>query len=154
MSPLIEANDKFTSDTLFVDCRYSLKDNNAGLQLYEDHHLPNAIFADLEKDLSDPAKIDRKVFGRHPLPTAENFINFLQGNGVNSDTHLIAYDDDGGVFAARFWWMVNWIGHQKISILNGGLNAWKESGNPLVSTKTFRKRGGIQKKLVSFTNGN
>ena len=146
MNPLFEISAEVTPDILFVDCRHSLKDKDLGQRLYEDHHLPNAIFADVEKDMSDPEKISKKIYGRHPLPAVENFINFLQVNGVNSDTHLVAYDDDGGVFAARFWWMLNWIGHHKISILNGGLKAWKNSGNHMENTKPVRRRGQIQKK--------
>ena len=146
MNPLFETSAEVTPDILFVDCRHSLKDKDLGQRLYEDHHLPNAIFADIEKDMSDPEKISKKIYGRHPLPALENFINFLQVNGVNSDTHLVAYDDDGGVFAARFWWMLNWIGHHKISILNGGLKAWRNSGNHMENTKPVRRRGQIQKK--------
>ena len=146
MNPLFESSTEITPDILFVDCRHSLKDNDLGKRLYEDHHIPNAMFAHIEKDLSDPEKISKKTYGRHPLPVVEDFINFLQVNGVNSDTHLVAYDDDGGVYAARFWWMLNWIGHQKISILNGGLKAWQKSGKHLENTKPIRKRGQIQKK--------
>ena len=146
MNPLFESSTEVTPDILFVDCRHSLKDNDLGKRLYEDHHIPNAMFAHIEKDLSDPEKISKKTYGRHPLPVVEDFINFLQVNGVNSDTHLVAYDDDGGVYAARFWWMLNWIGHQKISILNGGLKAWQKSGKHLENTKPIRKRGQIQKK--------
>ena len=125
--PFFETSAEVTPDILFVDCRHSLKDKDLGQRLYEDHHLPNAIFAHIEKDLSDPEKISKKSMVVIPLPAVEGFINFLQVNGVNSDTHLVAYDDDGGVFAARFWWMLNWIGHHKISILNGGLKAWRNS---------------------------
>ena len=146
MNPLFESSTEVTPDILFVDCRHSLKDKDLGQRLYEDHHLPNAIFAHTEKDLSDPEKISKKIYGRHPLPVIEDFINFLQVNGVNSDTHLVAYDDDGGVYAARFWWMLNWIGHHKISILNGGLKAWQKAGNHLENTKPIRKKGQIQKK--------
>ena len=146
MNPLFESSTEITPDVLFVDCRHSLKDKDLGQRLYEDHHLPNAIFAHVEKDLSDPEKISKKIYGRHPLPVIEDFINFLQVNGVNTDTHLVAYDDDGGVYAARFWWMLNWIGHQKISILNGGLKAWQKLGKHLENTKPIRKRGKIQKK--------
>ena len=146
MNPLFETSAEVTPDILFVDCRHSLKDKDLGQRLYEDHHIPNAIFAHIEKDLSDPEKISKKIYGRHPLPAVEDFINFLQVNGVNSDTHLVAYDDDGGVYAARFWWMLNWIGHHKVSILNGGLKAWQKSGNHLENTKPVRKRGQIQKK--------
>ena len=146
MNPLFELSSEITPDILFVDCRHSLTDKYLGQRLYEDHHLPNAIFAHVEKDLSDPKKISEKIYGRHPLPVVEDFINFLQVNGVNSDTHLVAYDDDGGVYAARFWWMLNWIGHHKISILNGGLKAWQKAGNHLENTKPIRKRGWIQKK--------
>jgi len=146
LNPLFESSSEVTPDILFVDCRHSLKDKDLGQRLYEDHHLPNAIFAHVEKDLSDPEKISKKIYGRHPLPVIEDFINFLQVNGVNSDTHLVAYDDDGGVYAARFWWMLKWIGHHKISILNGGLKAWQKAGNHLENTKPIRKKGQIQKK--------
>ena len=145
MNPLIEVTDCFRKEYLFVDCRHALSDVQLGQKLYKDHHLPNAIFANLENDLSDPKKIEKRIFGRHPLPNINNFIDFLQLNGVNSDSHLVAYDDDGGIFAARFWWMIKWIGHEKISILNGGLNAWKKSGNPLDKTLSSRPRGNIQR---------
>ena len=75
------------------------------------------------------------------------FAETLQVNGINSDTHLVAYDDDGGVYASRFWWMLNWIGHHKVSILNGGLKAWIKSGNHLENTKPVRRKGQIQKKI-------
>ena len=146
MNPLFESSAEVTPDILFVDCRHSLKDKDLGQRLYEDHHIPNAIFAHIEKDLSDPEKISKKIYGRHPLPSVEGFINFLQVNGINPDTHLVAYDDDGGVYAARFWWMLNWIGHHKVSILNGGLKAWQKSGNHLENTRPERKRGQIKKK--------
>ena len=146
MTPLFETSTEVTPDILFVDCRHSLKDKDLGRRLYHDYHLPNAIFADIEKDMSDLEKISKKIYGRHPLPAIEDFINFLQVNGINSDTHLVAYDDDGGVYAARFWWMLKWIGHHKVSILNGGLKAWQKSGLHLENTKSERKRGQIQKK--------
>ena len=153
LNPLFETSAEVTPDILFVDCRHSLKDKDLGQRLYEDHHLPNAIFVHVENDMSDPEKISKKIYGRHPLPAVEDFINFLQVNGINSDTHLVAYDDDGGVYAARFWWMLNWIGHHKVSILNGGLKAWKRSGNHLENTKPIRKRGQIQKNQDLFING-
>ena len=146
MNPLFESSAEVTPDILFVDCRHSLKDKDLGQRLYEDHHLPNAIFAHIEKDLSDPEKISKKIYGRHPLPVVEDFINFLQVNGINSDTHLVAYDDDGGVYAARFWWMLNWIGHHKVSILNGGLKAWQKVRKPFGKYKTNKKKRSDSKK--------
>lgn len=110
------------------DCRFDLMDKHSGRAQYDEGHLPDAVYADLEEILSAD-KTDSS--GRHPLPTKERFVSFLQKHGVNQSTQLVAYDASGGLFAARFWWMCRWIGHPHVAILEKGVERWVESGETL-----------------------
>ena len=107
------------------DCRFSLKDPQGGLKNYQAGHLPQAQFADMDTQLSS-AMTDTS--GRHPLPDPDVFIQQLQAWGVNNDTQVIAYDDISGAFAARLWWMMRWVGHNKVAVLDGGMQKWTEQG--------------------------
>ena len=145
MKPLFEATDPLTDKSLFVDCRHSLQDTDYGKKQFLLSHIPGSFFAHLDKNLSDPKKIKEKIFGRHPLPEKNDFLNFLKSNGVNNNSHLIAYDDSDGVYASRFWWMLQMIGHNNVSILNGGIDSWKRSGKLL-----DKKIGSVKKGNISF----
>ncbi|MEM8843975.1 MAG: sulfurtransferase [Pseudomonadota bacterium] len=107
------------------DCRFSLKDPQGGLKSYQSGHIPNAQFADMDTQLSSAMS---PTSGRHPLPNADHFIKQLCDWGVSNDTQVIAYDDMNGAFAARLWWMMRWVGHNKVAVLNGGLDKWTEQG--------------------------
>jgi len=113
------------------DCRFSLSDPGAGQLEYEKGHIPRAIFADLEKDLSSEKT---RMSGRHPLPRVEDFIRTVEEWGVHPDSQVIVYDDAGGVFAGRLWWMFRWIGHKNVAVLDGGLPAWELSGLPVTNS--------------------
>ena len=106
---------------LIFDCRSSLFDLNAGLKAYQEGHIPNAIFANLEEDLSSPIT---KSSGRHPLPDFDSLIQQLGNWGVNSKTQVIAYDDSAGAIAVRLWWQLRTFGHNNVAILNGGIPQW------------------------------
>ncbi len=110
------------------DCRFSLKDPQGGLKNYKSGHIPGAQFADMDTQLSSPMT---ETSGRHPLPNADVFIEQLKDWGVNNATQVIAYDDISGAFAARMWWMMRWVGHTKVAVLDGGLQKWLDSGNVL-----------------------
>lgn len=110
------------------DCRFSLKDPQGGLKCYQQGHLPHAQFADMDTQLSSPMTASS---GRHPLPSPEDFIKQLRAWGVSNDTQVIAYDDMKGAFAARLWWMMRWLGHEKVAVLDGGMEKWSEAGYPL-----------------------
>ena len=113
-----------------VDCRFSLTDENAGRQAYEEGHIPGAKYAHLNTDLSSPVTDDT---GRHPLPNPNDFAKAIARWGVLAETQVVAYDDVGGAMAARLWWLLRWIGHRPVAVLNGGLAAWCDFGGKLVS---------------------
>ncbi len=110
------------------DCRFDLADKSAGQRAYDEGHLPGAIFADLEKDLSAPLS---ETSGRHPLPESGAFAARLGEWGLTPDDNVVVYDDHGGAFALRLWWMLRWAGHRRVGLLDGGVRAWLEQGNSL-----------------------
>lgn len=111
-----------------VDCRFSLADPAAGEAAFREGHLPGAGYAHLEKHLSGRVIAGRT--GRHPLPDADELRRFAGSLGITPESQVIAYDE-GGPFAARFWWLLRWLGHEAVAVLNGGLPAWQEAGGEL-----------------------
>ncbi|HEX2875468.1 MAG TPA: sulfurtransferase [Polyangiaceae bacterium] len=122
-----------------VDCRASLQNPAAGREAYAQAHVPGASFADLLDDLSGPIVAGRT--GRHPLPSVESFVAKLQAWGIGSQTQVVVYDDAGGAFAARLWWMLRWLGHDAVAVLDGGFPAWVAEGRPVIDTQTIVPRG-------------
>lgn len=116
------------STVTIIDCRFRLDDRDAGLLAYEQGHIAGAQYASLDRDLSGP--IGNKQGGRHPLPTADQFAQYLTSVGVNVHTHVVAYDE-GGEMAARLWWLLRYFGHAQVSVLQGGIGAWQSAGFPL-----------------------
>ncbi|OZG73874.1 sulfurtransferase [Hahella sp. CCB-MM4] len=114
---------------LIVDCRFALDQPDKGRQDYLRGHIPGAIYADLNKDLSAP--VIPGVTGRHPLPDVDSWRATLEKWGITPATHVIAYDDAGCAYAARLWWMLKWIGHENVSVLDGGWSAWIGAGYPV-----------------------
>lgn len=110
------------------DCRFSLQDPQGGLKKYQEGHIPGAQFADMDTQLSSSMT---ETSGRHPLPGADTFLAQLCAWGIDNVTQVIAYDDISGAFAARLWWMMRWMGHQKVAVLDGGLQKWTEGGHAL-----------------------
>lgn len=122
-----ELNALLGSDQLFVfDCRFSLADVTAGARAFAEEHIPGAHYIDLNNQLSAP--VIRGKTGRHPLPSRETFAATLGRSGVTNGHRIVAYDDASGAFAARLWWMVRWLGHAEVAVLDGGFNAWKSAG--------------------------
>lgn len=115
---------------VIVDCRFSLADKNAGWLAYLNGHIPGAIYAHLERDLSGPPVTDR---GRHPLPTAEALRALFGRMGIASDRQVVVYDEGSGAYAARLWWLLHYMGHQACAVLNGGWSAYLEAGLPVSS---------------------
>lgn len=115
-----------------LDCRFDLADPAAGQRSYEAGHVPGAHFADLDQDL---ARRPGPGEGRHPLPDAHAFRHRVAQWGVGPDSQVVVYDDSGGGFAARAWWMLRWIGHSNVALLDGGFGAWLAS-NGAMSTDT------------------
>ncbi|RCS59245.1 sulfurtransferase [Parvibium lacunae] len=119
-----------TQHVILVDCRHDLANPSAGQAAYAEAHLPGARFAHLDTDLS-AAKNGKN--GRHPLPTRAVFAETLGRWGIDNDTQVIAYDAQGGMFAARLWWMLRWCGHRAVAVLDGGLPAWQAINGVLTS---------------------
>lgn len=116
------------ANVVVFDCRHDLMDHARGERLYREGHIAGAHFAHLETDLSGE-KNGRN--GRHPLPLPVAFAAFLARHGVSAATTVVAYDDVGGQFAARLWWLCHWIGHTNAALLDGGINLWLARGNAL-----------------------
>lgn len=112
---------------LIVDCRFDLAQPAAGEAAYRAAHIPGAVYAHLDRDLSGP--ITPRT-GRHPLPDPDRFAATLSGWGVSADTQVIAYDADTGMYAARLWWLLRWVGHRAVAVLDGGFKAWTAAGLP------------------------
>ena len=115
------------------DCRNFLTEPGRGLSEYEQSHIPNASYLNLEDDLSGP--IFPGETGRHPLPDPVQFSQRLGQWGVNNQTQVIVYDQGSGAIAARLWWMMRWLGHDKVAVLNGGWAAWARAGLPVTQAQ-------------------
>ncbi|MGG5736375.1 MULTISPECIES: sulfurtransferase [Bacillus cereus group] len=124
-----------------IDCRFDLANPNWGREKYEEEHILHALYFDLNLDLSSPVT---EHGGRHPLPNIEEFVDKLSQAGIDEHTTVIAYDSQAGANASRLWWLLNYVGHEKVYILDAGLPAWKENGLrttaeiPVVARKTFK----------------
>jgi thiosulfate/3-mercaptopyruvate sulfurtransferase len=127
-----------------LDCRHDLANPAAGRAAYDAGHIPHAQFADLDTDLSDHTPTpDGKFRGRHPLPQRAAFIETLRRWGVNHESQVVAYDAQGGMFAARLWWMLRWVGHRAAAVLDGGLPAWQAHGQELSTASAPRMHGNL-----------
>lgn len=133
------------ADWVVLDCRHDLMAPDAGRGAYEGGHIPGAQFARVDEDLSDKSPGPNGEFrGRHPLPERNAFVETLRRWGVNHGTQVIAYDAQGGMFAARLWWMMRWAGHEAVAVLDGGLQAWQSLGMPLATNPVTRPRGNVE----------
>jgi len=122
------------ANVVILDCRAELTDPRAGAIAYAAGHISTALHADSDLHLSDKSPGPNGEFrGRHPLPSQEAFIQQLRHWGVNSTSLVIVYDAHGGMFASRVWWMLRWVGHSDVALLDGGLAAWLAVGGTLVT---------------------
>ncbi|MBY4594132.1 sulfurtransferase [Ottowia caeni] len=113
---------------VLLDCSFELTDPGAGQRAYDTGHLPGARYVHLDRVLS-AAKTGSN--GRHPLPNREQFAANMAALGVSDDTQVVAYDNAGGMYAARLWWMLRWAGHRTVAVLDGGIAAWTAAGQGL-----------------------
>lgn len=129
MHPLITASELAASpkQCRICDLRWDLTDPAKGRTTYEAGHIPGAVFVDLDEDLAGPPGVE----GRHPLPTLTEFAATLGRLGIAPETHVVVYDDVGGRIAARLWWMLQAIGHERAQVLDGGYQAWVEEGGDI-----------------------
>ena len=132
---------------VILDCRHDLLNPDFGRNAFAEGHIQNAQFANIDSDLSGPKTGADGVFrGRHPLPERARLVATLRAWGINDDTQVVAYDAHGGMFAARLWWLLRWIGHGAVAVLDGGLAAWSAAGQPLVAPVAARAPGNIAEK--------
>lgn len=110
------------ADWVVVDCRFDLADTTAGLRAYNDAHISGAIYAHLDDDLSGPPTTD---FGRHPLPTPKMMVGLFGRMGISNTSQVVVYDNMSGVYAGRLWWMLRYMGHRAVAILDGGWDGWQ-----------------------------
>ena len=116
---------------VLIDCRFSLAEPDWGVAQYRQGHIPGARYAHLDEDCSSPTQPET---GRHPLPDPAVLADKLTNWGVGADTRVVAYDDMGGAFAVRLWWLLRWLGHERVALLDGGLPAWTANGGTLVKS--------------------
>lgn len=123
---------------LVFDCRFDLAQPEQGALAYLDGHLPDAQYLHLDRDLSAP-RVSGPVpgasgpapGGRHPLPSRQAFAALMASRGCQDELPVVAYDTTGGMYAARLWWLLHWLGHPAVQVLDGGLAAWDAAGGAL-----------------------
>ncbi|MDP8985220.1 MAG: sulfurtransferase [Pseudomonadota bacterium] len=119
------AGGQVTGAPVLLDCRFDLSDPGAGHRAYLTGHIPGARYVDLNRHLSAPVTADS---GRHPLPSAADLRDLFCSLGIGEDTQAVAYDEANGSLAARAWWLLRWLGHSQVAVLDGGFKGWLASG--------------------------
>ncbi len=132
-------DDQGASALRVVDCRFDLRETDAGRRGYAHSHIPGAVYAHLDEDMSGP--IVPGQTGRHPLPEPAEFARAVARLGISNGSQVALYDDSGGGIAARMWWMLRWVGHEAVALLDGGWDAWIAAGLPLRSGIEAREPG-------------
>jgi thiosulfate/3-mercaptopyruvate sulfurtransferase len=128
---------------MVFDCSFDLMNTAAGEELYRKAHIPGAVYANLDTDLSDQGTVDAEgkhhphpdaaSGGRHPLPSREKFAMWLSSVGFTNEMQAVVYDRNGASFCGRLWWMLKWAGHDAVAVLDGGLQAWQASGGEVTN---------------------
>lgn len=125
---------------LVFDCRFDLANTAAGETAYAAGHIPGAQYLHLDRDLSGPKTGSN---GRHPLPERAKLIETLVAHGLTNGQQVVAYDAQGGMYAARLWWLLRWVGHDSVAVLDGGLDAWQAAGQPLTKDIPAKTKGNF-----------
>jgi thiosulfate/3-mercaptopyruvate sulfurtransferase len=125
------------SDWAVLDCRFDLARPDWGASAYGAGHIPGALYAHLDRDLSGPVSA---VTGRHPLPSAAQLTETFSRWGIDESVQVVAYDQGNGAYAARLWWLLRWAGHHKVAVLNGGFVAWQHAALPVDTVPGQRQR--------------
>ncbi len=123
------------SDLAVIDCRHDLARPGWGAEAYAESHIEGAEFAHLDRDLSDPVTA---MSGRHPLPAPDRIAATFGRWGIGPETQVVGYDQGNGALAARLWWLLRFLGHSRVAVLNGGLAAWRAAGLPVTNVTPVR----------------
>jgi thiosulfate/3-mercaptopyruvate sulfurtransferase len=134
---------------LICDCRFDLVDPDLGQRAYDVSHLPEAVYVDLARSLS---REKNGLNGRHPLPEAKVFAQYLSQIGVNHDTLIVGVDAHGGLYGSRLWWLARWVGHANVVVLDGGMPAWEKAGYTLTDVKPKARSSGDFKQGASLVS--
>lgn len=129
---------------IIFDCRCDISDSSYGIDAYNEGHIENSIFVDIDHDLASEKTADS---GRHPLPDPELFSEKLSQWGMTNNKQAVIYDDAGGAFAGRMWWILKWLGHPDVAVLDGALGAWMSAGGKLTSKATIFERAVFEPNL-------
>src|SRR6266536_3416437 len=108
-----------------IDCRFDLKNQTWGQQQYDAGHIPGSVYANLDSDLSG-SKTGRN--GRHPLPDPAALADTFSRFGIDASVQVAAYDQDSGMYASRLWWLLRWLGHDAVAVIDGGWAKWQQEG--------------------------
>ncbi len=122
-------------DWLIADCRFDLKDPAAGERAYVEGHVPGAVYVHLDRDLSAPKTGSN---GRHPLPDPAAAAATFGRLGIDTTTQVVVYDQDAGMYASRLWWMLRWLGHDAVAVLDGGFMRWIAEGRAITGGRESR----------------
>ncbi|KKO53690.1 sulfurtransferase [Paenibacillus sp. DMB20] len=122
----------YEPDLVIIDSRFALAEPEAGRLAYEEGHIPRAVYLDLDKDLSSPVSAHG---GRHPLPDSQRMAEVFGKAGIGRDRRVVIYDDQGGIFASRVWWMLKYTGHPHVYVMDEGFSAWTKAGYPVAAEK-------------------
>lgn len=138
---------------VLLDCRHVLADPEEGARRYRAGHIPGAFQAHIDRDLSSPIAPGT---GRHPLPDVDAFVETCSRWGIDERAQVVAYDDAGGVWASRAWWLLQYYGHRHVAVLDGGFPAWQGAGKPVsadappVARRAFRGRPGAMPTVTTW----
>ncbi len=131
--------------TVLLDSRYYLADITKGRKEYLQSHIPGAYYMDIGLDLSSP--VIKGITGRHPLPHPEIIASALRAAGLKNTSQVVVYDQSNGGYAARAWWLLKWLGHENVALLDGGFESWKSKQLPLNNQWPAPKHGTFQFEL-------
>jgi thiosulfate/3-mercaptopyruvate sulfurtransferase len=124
---------------MVFDCTFDLMKPELGQQQYDEAHIPGAVYVNLDKHLSAKNDPTAASGGRHPLPSRETFAAWLSSIGFTNGHQAVVYDRNGMNYCGRLWWMLKWVGHEPVAVLDGGLQAWQAAGGEVESTKAPSK---------------
>ena len=118
---------------MVFDCSFDLMQPDWGVQQYLEAHIPGALYVDLDTYLSSSDPDNAASGGRHPLPVRSDCVHALRRVGFTNDMQAVVYDRNGNNYCGRLWWIMKWLGHDNVAVLDGGLQAWQDAGYPLES---------------------